>query len=340
MAHAEVHRHTRDGHPAPLPAAQLLQGLGDGPFAHAEVEAAVFGERDELAGREHLRAPHPAHQCFHAHHPVVAGVDDGLVVQDQFVAVQHGGQGRLQFEVAAQLFAVGVIVDEQAVAALLAGHAHGHVGLGQQHVEVAAVPGEPGGTDGGAQHQVQPVDLEGAAQVRLNDLGGLAGGFLVGQAGEDQRIFIAGETPDQQVGHVGVVAGIGGIGLAQVAKGVTQAFGHVLQHPVAGPLAEGLVDAAEAVDVEHHDGGHVSLRPAAAQQHLPLLHEGGTAEQAGQGVAVGLLALAADGIEGVDSGIAATVLALLCPGCIIAGRLCLGKIDTMQQSFGQLGPLL
>ena len=339
MADTDVDRDARDGHAGQLPASQLLQGLGDGPFAHAEVQATVLGQRDELAGREHLRAAHPAHQRLDADDAVVAGVDDGLVVEHQLVAVQHGGQGRLQLEVAAQLFAIGVVVDQQAVAPLLTRHAHGHVGLGQQHLEIAAVAREPGGADGGAQHQVQPVDLEGATQVGLDDLGGLAGGILVGQVGEDQRVFVTRQPADQQIGHVQVVACLGRVGLGEVAEGMAQAVGHVLQHAVAGTLAEGLVDAAEPVDVEHHDGGDVAGGAAAAQQHLTLLHEGGPAEQAGERITVGLFALAAEGIERFGERIACAPLAF-CSRTVGTCRLGLGKIDTMQQALGQLGPLL
>ena len=80
-------------------------------------------------------------------------------------------------------------------------------------------------------------------------------------------------------------------------------------------------------------------RTPATQQHLALLHEGNTTEQAGERVAIGLLALNAEGVERFGERIACAPLAF-CSRTVGTCRLGLGKIDTMQQALGQLGPLL
>jgi hypothetical protein len=127
-----------DGHrqlaPGLLPRPALAQcGIQDVVGQRAD-QPGPFGQGDELAGREQamLRVL-PAHQRLHPQYPAAVGVDLGLVVQHQLLAVDGAAQLAEQGQPSgAVLVELGVEQHEPGVGLL--GGVHGDVGVLQQLV--------------------------------------------------------------------------------------------------------------------------------------------------------------------------------------------------------------
>ena len=82
-----------------LPGAGLTTGFAQYPFADLDDQAVVFGDRNEDAGGLHPEiGAVPADQGFRADDAVVAQVDEGLVVENEFVTFQRPAQTVLDVE--------------------------------------------------------------------------------------------------------------------------------------------------------------------------------------------------------------------------------------------------
>ncbi len=142
------------------PGRRLAAGLAQDPFAHRDDQAALLGERNEGAGRDHaaLRML-PAHQRLEAD-DLAVDARLRLVMQRQFAALDRRAQLLLQRAPLAQpLVHVGFEEAERA-APLRLGAIERGVGIGDQRVGVGAVGREDRDADAEADAHRMPVDDE------------------------------------------------------------------------------------------------------------------------------------------------------------------------------------
>ena len=245
------------------------RGIQDPP-GHRLDQAGQLGRRDEGVRVE--QAPGrvlPADQRLDRDHLAVGLADLRLVVQDQFVPLQGpaqlGDQGQLLGVVVVLL---GVVVADPGVRAL--GHLQGDVGVLQGQVGRLAV----------ARH-------EDHAHARLD---------RDGQAGQVDLLLDRGLDPGQHRGglelgahplqdEAELVAAEPGHGVL-VADGLHQPLGQAGEQGVAVVVAEGVVDAAELVHVQQHDGTAAVLLGGDDRGADPL-REAGPVGQVGQRVVQG-----------------------------------------------------
>ena len=175
----------------------------------------------------------PAHERLGAGDLAGLEVELGLVVDDDLAGLDRVGQLADQREAGARVAVARGAVDLVADAAGL-GRVHGDVGALHQRLDVAAVLGEHRDADAGAHEQRQALEAE-----RLLDRAGEAAGDLLGLldggAGREQD----GELVAADAGHE---LGVGHAGLQPRAD--------LAQEPVAGLVAERVVELLEVVEVD------------------------------------------------------------------------------------------
>ena len=135
----QVHRDRVGKAEAVLPDARLARRLADRPLAQRHDQPGLLGERDELAGRHEDAVALPAHQRLDADHAHAAGVDLGLVVQDELVALDRLVQRALELDLGAPLSGQARAVQRVRVRPLRLGRVHRHVGAAHQVDDRAAV---------------------------------------------------------------------------------------------------------------------------------------------------------------------------------------------------------
>ena len=197
----------------------------------------VLGVREERA-----RAAQAVHGVLPAHERLDAGdaagreVDLRLVVQDQLVALERAAQLGDQRQPLARVAVARRVVGLEAGARLL-GLVHRDVGALQQRVGVGAVLRAERGADARVHHDLEPVDLERVLERDADPAPDLGRARQPG-AGQQQRELVAAEPRDEAVRRRPPPAGAGRAG----------------QQPVAGVVAERVVELLEAVEVDHRDG--------------------------------------------------------------------------------------
>ncbi len=250
--------------------------LGEGGLQHVlrqvRHQPGGLGDRDELVrGHPPAFRVHPSHQGFEPGHLAVE-TDLRLVVEFHFAGVEGPA------EVAEEAQAVGgvavplglVHLHARTVALRLV---HGHVRAPQQSLRVQRVVGEDGEAGAGLQDEREAVQVEGGAELRDQVAGdALGAGGGVGDGEQDGEL---------------VAAEPGGLGV--LGQGLAQPVGDLEEQPVARQVAQGVVDRAEAVQVDQHKScpgaqtfSLVQGGPGALQQPLPV-------RQPGQGIAQLLL---------------------------------------------------
>ncbi len=293
-----------------LPEAGLAHGLLEHPAAERHDQAGVLGERDEAVGAEHpvLRVA-PADQRLRAVHAAVPEVDERLVLDEELAALQGGRQGGGE-AVPGDGAGVGLGVGElEAVAARRLGPVHGDVGAAQ-HLGRGPLPR-------------RALDhAEAAAHGQL-------------AAVDAQRGGEGGEDAVGEVGDVPLAAGAGGEGhelvpaepghhLVGPGDAALQPVRDLHEEPVAGGVAEAVVDDLEAVEVEvaEAEAGVV----AGGERLLQSLEEQGPVGESGEGVVGGLVAQAQ--MEQAPLG-----------GVLQEGQLVLGAaVGVPEERDGEVGP--
>ena len=128
---------------------------------------------------------------------------------------------------------------------------HGGIGAAEEGVGGRSVRGIQADADAGADRAFPAAENEGLRQGIEKPLRDRRGVFCAGDLREQHGEFVAAEPG-------------GGIAVAQAGE---QASRHALQHPVAGRVAQAVVDRLEVIQVQHHDGGH-ALFAAGQRQRL------------------------------------------------------------------------
>lgn len=182
--------------------------------------------------------------------------------------------------------AVTFCLVDLAAAAVPLGLVHRHVGAAQQVLGVQGVVGEDGDAGAGLQDEGQPVEVERRAEFADEPAGrALGAGGGVGDGQQDGEL---------------VAAEAGGLGTGR--QGELEPLGDLQQQPVAREVAEGVVDGAEAVEVDQDQRGAGADALGVVQRGPGALQQPLTVGQAGERVAQLLLGAGAGdpqgGVEG------------------------------------------
>ena len=250
------------------PAGHLAAGLAQHEPVELDHQAGLLGQGDELGrGDQATVRPRPADQRLGPGHPTVVEVDDRLVVDHQLLALDRALQGGLHVVAVAHRAQHGGL--EHLVGALAAalGGVHGDVGVAQQLGLVegeALVDGDP---DAGPDGDLPADQRERRPEGGDHPVGEQAGGGQVGVLGQDGEL-VAAEPAD-------------GVVLAQAAA---QPAGDLAQQPVAGAVAEAVVDHLEVVQVDEQHGQAAAVAARPGQRVADPVVEQGPVGQVGEAV--------------------------------------------------------
>ena len=259
-----------------MPGLELAAGFADHPVAHIHHQPELFQYRDKVPGRYQSTARvAPAQQGFGAGKAFAVAAELRLVIEHEFVLVQGVAQVAFQFQ-ALQGAGVHVgLVELEVVFAALFSVIHRRVGVFHQLAQLVAVLRAEGDADTGGHEELAAFQHKGFDQAG-EDLLGHMNGAVQRHIAADPWLEEQGEFVAAHARH-GVVLG----------HTTEQARGHFLEHPVAGRVAEGVVDRLEAVQVEEHQH-HPRLLPfGGLQRGVQAVLEQGAVGQVGQGVVVG-----------------------------------------------------
>ncbi len=262
-----------------LPAAGLVAGGAQDPAAEGNDRSILLRQCDEPIRRQYAELGMvPADERLDTPHPAVRHADQRLVLERELAALD-GGTERGGQCLAGHAVGVALGVEE--------GPAGPAVGLGPVQGGVGGLHQGGGGgaggvafddADRGGDRQPPVTELEGrleGGQDRSGQVGELvgAGGVL------DQE----GELVPAEPGHQGCAGpGVGGL-----LRAPGQPFGHGGEQPVADPVAVGVVDGLEAVQVEvaHADpAGAAVLVRLRLQRRRQAFEEQGAVGQPGHRV--------------------------------------------------------
>ena len=244
----------------------------------------------------------PAQQRFGAGQALAVATELRLVIQDEFVLLQRMAQIAFQFQTLQRTGVhVGLIELEVVLAAFL-GVVHRRVGVLHQLAEFIAVLRTQGDADTGGDEELAALKHERPHQAGENLLGDMNRPV--------QRQFAIGAMLQQQGEFVAAHARHGVV----VIDAGQQARGHVLEHAVAGGVAEGVVDRFETVEVEEHQH-HPRLLPfGRLQRGVQTILEQRAVRQVGEGVVIG---------EAVDTLLAGLALADVAEETHVTGQIAL-----------------
>src|ERR1700733_949538 len=211
----------------------------------------------------------PTQQRFQAGHPFFRDIDQRLVINLKSVLNIGGPQQR--FHVAAGLGAFIHLRFEESISAAPFGFGgvHGKIGALEQILRLVTSFGRDRNADAGADVELIPVNLVGTADQLDQPVREHSRAFgLVGFQLYDGE-FVAAEARDA----------------VAVANALNQSIGDAFQQTVPGRVAERIVDALEAIEVDEQYGdvGAGWLR----QYPLEVLAEQNTVGKPGETVMVG-----------------------------------------------------
>ena len=139
------------------------------PLAQRDDKADLFGQRDEVGGRDHAPGRMiPAYQGFEAADFLARQVDDRLVVQLELAGRQRLAQVLLHDAAGLHLQVHRGFEETERAAAVALGAVEREVGVAQQFVGVRSVAGTDRNADADADHGLLAVDVIGLAQ-RVDD---------------------------------------------------------------------------------------------------------------------------------------------------------------------------
>ena len=146
---------------ARLPCSELLARFVQHPRPDRDDEAALFGHRDEPSGgHQPIFRVIPSQQGFDTHGVVAPNLDDGLIEQPQFAALERSVQRVLGVHQVENLHSHGFAENLEAPAASLFRLVHGGIGVGQQRRGLGDAFGRAGNSDAGGDEHLSPGGLE------------------------------------------------------------------------------------------------------------------------------------------------------------------------------------
>ncbi|OSY51956.1 hypothetical protein BG846_02418 [Streptomyces fradiae ATCC 10745 = DSM 40063] len=259
VARGDVHR---DGDLQALgaPAGDLAEGRLQDVLREVGHQAGGLGDGDELVrGDAAALRVDPADQRLQAG-DVAVEADLGLVVQLHLARVEGAAQVAEEAEPVGRVgVPLGLVhLDAGAVALRLV---HGHVGALEEPLRVEGVVGEDGDARAGLQDERESVEVERGGEVGGEVAGDpLGAGRGIGHR-EENGEFVAAEPG----------------GLRAAREGEAQPLGDLEEEPVAGEVAERVVDGPEAVEVDEDERaapavglGGLQGRPGPFEQPLAV----------------------------------------------------------------------
>ena len=204
-----------------------------------------FCNGDELIGVDGFTIQRPAHQGFHAGHPVCHHVDHGLVHHLHRVVFHRAAQRLRQPGVTLGIGLQGFVKLIPAVAAFLFGLVHGQVGIAQPVSGVVGLARACNADGGGDGHLHIPVDQRQANTLQ----------HLAGQGREMRRLCPVQHERELIAAHTGH--------LVASQHGHPQLPGHMAQQGIAHVVPEAIVDAFETIQIQQKQteqrGGRFSI---------------------------------------------------------------------------------
>jgi hypothetical protein len=277
----EVHGHPEVARPALVPGAELAAGRLQDPRPHREDDPGEVRECYEvLRHHEPELGPPPAQQGLDAHDPARGELQAGLVVERQLRLLEGGAQAALDGAPLDGAGGHGRGEELVVVAPALLRPVHRGVGVPDERLRVLSVLGVEADPPARRHPHVPALDPEGLAERLLQLVRDLGHVLRVVDPREEQHELVAPEASH---------------GVA-FAHGGGEPIRHPLQQLVPRGVAEGVVDALQAVEVEEDDGEAVPVAVGLGERDRQAVEEEAAVGQAGEGVAVGegghLLALA------------------------------------------------
>lgn len=194
------------------------------------------------------------------------------------------------------------LVELEVVLAAFLGVVHRGIGVFHQLAQFAAILRAEGDADTGGDEELAVFQHERAHQA-AEDVLGHVNGAVKGHLAGGARLQQQGELVAAHARHGVVVIHAG-----------QQTQGHVLEHAVAGGMAEGVVDRLETIQVEEHQH-HPGLLPfGLLQRVVQAVLEQCAVGQVGEGVVVG---------QAVDALFAGLALADVGEEAHVAGQVAL-----------------
>ena len=239
-------------------------------------QAALFGHVDEDRGRHHAQLRMlPAQQRFGTDDAAVGHAEHRLVHQAEFAALPGAAQLLLHAHAALDGLVHRAAVEPVTVLARHLGLVHRDVAVLHQRGGAGRILGEQGDADGRAQEHLAVLHHDRTAQFRHQLLRQARGAAAHVTVLDQDDELVATEARQQRI-----VA-------AHLVDRITDAVSELLQHLVAGLVAQGVVDALEVVDVGEQQR---QLAACATQHHQPVvqaLAERQPVGQPGQRVGIG-----------------------------------------------------
>ena len=228
------------------------------PAADRHDQSRLFRERDEL---ERLHDPalrvDPSDQGLHAGDPSRLELDHRLVMEDELLVLERALEVGLQFKAAQRGVVHRGLEDLVATLALLLRHVHRDVGVAHERLRdlFAAVTGflRDGDPDARADENLLALQRERLLEHLHDPVGDVRSLDALPAVLQQDRELV----PTQPGGGVGS------------SERFLQPVADLQQEPVAGGVAEGVVDRLEVVDVheQHCDGFAVALLALDGVQH-------------------------------------------------------------------------
>ena len=231
-----------------MPARDLRRDGVEHALADRHDQIGLFGHRDELRRRHPAQfRMQPAHQRLGADQLAAVQVELGLVPGVQLAGRHRTAQRRQQQQPLQRGLVLQRIVAAQRVAALALGAAQGALGMAQQRVGAVAVLRKMPEADRDGDGHLMALQLDRLGQ-RGQPVARLGLHPLQPGIGPHHHEFIAAEPADE----------------ALPASQHPQPLGHLDQHPVAGGMAQRIVDRLEAIepdDQQRHPAGPIAAAP-------------------------------------------------------------------------------
>ena len=245
-----------DLQPSAPPVCQVRARLGQHELADLADQSHLFGDGDELVGRNRpVYRVVPAGERLDLHDLVGANVTDSVVHDAELrFGLKGMSQEPTQHEPPAHALVVlhGVHLDGRPA---FLGQVHGNVGSLEEQGHVVTMTGSEGDPGAGSHGECEPVHLNRAGQHRVELVDDRHCLLQVADVRDDQSELVTSETRDR-----GPLRGRS-----------LEALGDLEEESVSDGMAQCVVDVLEAVEIEQHDGDALTLvergRGATCEEH-------------------------------------------------------------------------
>ena len=178
--------------------------------------------------------------------------------------VERASESRLEQQPVQRRVVHRCVVEVVLAAAVLLREVQRRVGVPDQRLDVAAVGREHADADASADHDLVAVEVEGLAQRREDASCDRTQVLRIADLGQEERELVAAEPGDLRADAADDVV---------PPQRSEQPRRDLLQQRVSDAMAEGVVDALEMVEVEHHHTDVAAALACALDRVLELLLE-------------------------------------------------------------------